>query len=227
MSKVVVQTRGKDFVTNENILRKSKYFQNMFNDLGVVTTIPVDISCYAFKHILKHLENNLYIIPPEYYQEQDFLMLDFIEDKLVVMTDTSYHYLDAKFLNFFLQVFRNGKLINLSSITDEVFQVLKAYLLFGIRPKKSEHVKVFEAYGITFGYDSCVYYTYEAKLLISTYETQKIFNNYGMKSKVIKGSPECFEQARNLFNKLNKGIKVNDLDKQSREFFNKIIADNK
>jgi hypothetical protein len=225
MANIVVQTRGKDFLCKEKVLRKSDYFQNLFEDSGVVSTMEVDVSSSSFKHILKHLEDERYIIPPECYLEQDFFLLNFIKDKIVVKTDTSYHYLEIRYRSFFPPMLQSGKLINLSSITDDMFISLREYLCFGIRPKKYLHI--FEAYGINIGYESIVYYVYSCKVLLATYETDKLFRNYGVKIKTFNGSPESIEQATELFNKLNKNIKVNNLDKQSRELFEKLIKENK
>src|SRR4030042_5181201 len=95
---IKVSVRGKLFYTTKEILKRSKYFQNLFGDTQVEDTIYLNQSPYAFEEILKYLENDLHYLPPEYYHEYDFFMLEFVEDKIVVKTKTMCHYFFKKYI---------------------------------------------------------------------------------------------------------------------------------
>src|SRR4030042_1364062 len=101
-----VVCRGKAFYTTREVLENCEYFRNLFDfrrasafaDANIEEEIVLDISPYAFAEILKHLENNLYCIPPEYCKEANFFLLECVRDKIVVRTDSKLHYLNKSAL---------------------------------------------------------------------------------------------------------------------------------
>ena len=77
MDVITINVSGTMFVSTKEILSRSPYFKNMFDDCDHSDTITLSRSPHIFKHILALLIDDTYPYPIKYQNELKYFLIDY------------------------------------------------------------------------------------------------------------------------------------------------------